>query len=264
MKLVASAILCAALVSATSRAVAPLRVCADPDNLPYTNAAGEGFENKLAELVARDQATTVEYVWWPQRRSFIRDTLDAGRCDIMMGLPAAVMDVATTIPYYRSTYVFVTRRDRPVRVRSFDDPALRTMRIGIQLIGDDDSSPPAHSLSRRGIVQNVKGYSVYGDGRGDALVAAVARGDIDVATAWGPQAGYFAARQHVALELVPVSPRLDGNFLPQTFAISMAVRRGDMSRLRMLNRFIVTHRQEISALLASYHVPVVADPGKRR
>jgi mxaJ protein len=179
-------------------------------------------------------------------------------------LPVDVMDAATTDPYYRSTYVFVTRRDRRVRVRSFDDPALRTLRIGIQLIGDDDSSPPAHSLSRRGIVQNVKGYGVYGDGRGDALVAAVARGEIDVATAWGPQAGYFAARQEVALDLVPVSPRLDGNFIPQTFAISMAVRRGDTSHLRMLNRFIDAHRHEIRALLAEYHVPLLAEPGTPR
>jgi mxaJ protein len=264
VRLLASAILCAALISAAPRAVTPLRVCADPNNLPYTNAAGEGFENKLAELVARNQATTVEYVWWPQRRSFIRETLDAGRCDVMMGLPVDVMDAATTDPYYRSTYVFVTRRDRRVRVRSFDDPALRTLRIGIQLIGDDDSSPPAHSLSRRGIVQNVKGYGVYGDGRGDALVAAVARGEIDVATAWGPQAGYFAARQEVALDLVPVSPRLDGNFIPQTFAISMAVRRGDTSNLRMLNRFIDAHRHEIRALLAEYHVPLLAEPGTPR
>jgi mxaJ protein len=262
VRVIASAII-AVLVSVTPDAIGPLRVCADPNNLPYTNAAGEGFENKLAQMIARGEGTTVEYVWWPQRRSFIRDTLEAGRCDVMMGLPVDMMDAATTTPYYRSTYVFVTRRDTPVRVRSFDDPALRKLRIGIQLIGDDDSSPPAHSLSRRGIVRNVRGYSVYGDGRGDALVTAVARGEIDVAAAWGPQAGYFAARQPVALDLVPVSPRLDGNFLPQTFAIAMAVRRGDTSNLRMLNRFIATHRGDINALLAAYHVPLVAEPGPR-
>jgi mxaJ protein len=238
-------------------------VCADPDNLPYTNSAGEGFENKIAALIARDRGTTVQYVWWPQRRGFLRNTLNAGRCDVMTGLPQDDDAAATTKPYYRSTYVFVTRRDAHLRVRSFDDPALKTLRIGIQLIGDDDSPPPALSLSRRGIVRNVKGYSVYGEGRGAALITAVARGDVDVATAWGPQAGFFAARQPVPLDLTPVSPRVDGNVLPQTFAISMAVRRGDTANLRMLNRFIDTHHREIDAVLTEYHVPRVTERGTR-
>lgn len=259
MRLVVTAGLVGILAMAP-RAAAPLRVCADPNNLPFTNSAGEGFENKLASLIARDQGTTVEYVWWPQRRNFIRDTLEMRRCDVMMGLPADDTEAATTKPYYRSTYVFVTRRDARIRVRSFDDPRLKTMRIGVQLIGDDDaSSPPAHALSRRGIIRNLVGYSVYGEGRGDSLVTAVARGEVDIASAWGPQAGYFSARQSVPLNLVPVSPALDGNFLPQTFAISMAARRGETTTIRMLNRFIDTHRPEIARLLAEYHVPLVPE-----
>ena len=264
MRFLLLCVIVACLAAALPRAASPLRVCADPNNLPYTNAANEGFENRLATLVARDQGTTVQYTWWPQRRSFIRDTLDAGRCDLIMGLPEDDRGAATTKPYYRSTYVFVTRKDARIRVRSFDEPLLKTLRIGIQLIGDDDSSPPAHSLSRRGIVRNVRGYSVYGDGRGDALVMAVARGEVDLAAAWGPQAGYFAARQPVPLDLAPVSPRLDGGVLPQTFAISMAVRRGDHDRLRMLNRFIDMHRREIDTVLAEYHVPVVPPAGTWR
>ena len=133
----------ASFVSVAPRAAGPLRVCADPNNLPYTNSAGEGFENRLAALVARDQGTTVEYVWWTRRRGFVRDTLNAGRCDVMMGLLHGDQAAATTKPYYRSTYVFVTRRDSHLRVRSFDDPALRRLRICIQLINDDASAPPA-------------------------------------------------------------------------------------------------------------------------
>jgi mxaJ protein len=251
------------LAVAAPRAAAPLRVCADPDNLPYTDRSGAGFENKIAALIARDQGTTVEYTWWPQRRGFLRNTLNAGRCDVTIGLPQGDPGAATTLPYYRSTYVFVARRDARVHVRSFDDPALKTLRIGVQVINEDSTPPPAHALTRRGIVSNVKGYSVYGDGGGAALVSAVARGEVDVATAWGPQAGYFAARQPVALEIVPVSPLVDG-FLHQSFAISMGVRRGDDARLQMLNRFIATHRREIATLLSEYHVPRVPEGAARR
>ena len=257
-------LMCAAglLSSVTSHAASPLRVCADPNNLPYTNAAGEGFENRLAALVARDRGTSVEYVWWPQGRGFIRNTLNAGRCDVIMGLPHGDHAAATTTPYYRSTYVFVTRRDASVRVGSFDDPALQTLRIGIPLVNDDNSSPPAYSLSHRGIIRNVRGYTVYGDGGAVALVTAVAHGEVDVATAWGPQAAFFAARQPVPLDVVPVSPQVD-DVIPQTFAISMAVRRDDAANLRRLNRFIATHRRQINALLAAYRVPTVHNGAAR-
>ena len=137
-----------------------LRVCADPNNLPFSNRRLEGFENRLAEMVARDLHATVQYTWWPQHRGFIRNTLKAGTCDVLMGLPSSVELAWTTRPYYRSTYVFVSRRDRGLAVRSFDDPALRRLRIGVQMIGDDGTnSPPAHALANLGIANNVPGYS---------------------------------------------------------------------------------------------------------
>ena len=242
--------------------VAPFRVCADPNNLPFTNSRGEGFENRLARLVARDLGTTVEYTWWAQRRGFLRNTLNAGVCDVVMGYPTGADPVATTKPYYKSTYVFVTRRDGPAHVRSFDDAALRKLRIGVQLVGDDGAnSPPAHALSRRGIVQNLVGYSVYGDyhkaNPPAEIIAAVARGDVDVAAAWGPLAGYFAARQPVPLAITPVEPQFDRPMLPQAFDISMAVRRKDTGRREMLDRFIQRRRHDIDAILAEYHVPRV-------
>ena len=244
-------------------APAPLRVCADPNNLPFTNARQQGFENKIAALLAQEMGTRVEYTWFAQRRGFLRNTLSAQKCDIVMGLPADADGPAwTTRPYYRSTYVFVTRRSRHLQIRSFDDPQLRTLKIGVELVGDDGANtPPAHALSRRGIINNIVGYSVYGDYTTEsppsAIIAAVARGDVDVATAWGPLAGYFAARQPVALDLVPVQPSVDGRFLPQTFAISMATRRRDAALHARVEQFIDQHHRDIDAVLAEYHVPRV-------
>ena len=252
-------VLLLALVAAAPARPAPLRVCADPNNLPFTNQRQEGFENRLADLIARDLGTTVDYTWWAQRRGFLRSTLNAGLCDVVMGMPTDVEMAVATKPYYRSSYVFVTQRARRMHIKSFDDRALRSLRVGVQLIGDDGAnSPPAHALSRRGIVDNIVGFPVYGDYRKDnppsEIINAVARGDIDVAAAWGPMAGYFAARQRVPLDLTPVSP-LQETQLPEAFDISMAVRRRDPERLAMLNQFIVKHRRDIDAILAEYHVP---------
>ena len=244
-----------------------LRVCADPNNLPFTNSRLEGFENKIAALLARDLGTRVEYTWFAQRRGFLRNTLSARTCDVVIGLPAGSDAAWTTRPYYRSTYVFVTRRSRRLRIQSFDDPQLRTLRIGVELVGDDGANtPPAHALSRRGIVANIRGFSVYGDYRTSsppaAIIAAVARGEIDVAAAWGPMAGYFAAQQPVALDIVAVEPAVDGRFLPQTFSISMATRRRDTQRHERLEQFLEARRPEIDAILAEYHVPRVNEPAE--
>ena len=233
-----------------------------PEQSALHQRQGRGFENKLAALLARDLGARVEYTWFAQRRGFLRNTLSARKCDVVMGLPVDTDAAWTTKPYYRSTYVFVTRRSRKLHIRSFDDPQLRTLRIGVELVGDDGANtPPAHALSRRGIVGNIVGFSVYGDYRTNsppsAIIAAVARGDVDVAAAWGPMAGYFAARQQVALDLVPVQPQVDGRFLPQTFNISMATRRRDTARHDQLDRFIERRRHDIDAILAQYHVPRV-------
>jgi mxaJ protein len=137
----------------------PLRVCADPNNMPFSNARGEGFENGRARLVAGALGAPLEYAWQPQRRGFVRNTLAAGRCDVMMEAPIGYDRADETIPYYRSTYVFVSRRDRRLRVRSFDDPALRRLRIGVEVIGDDyANSPPAELLARRGLAAQVVGF----------------------------------------------------------------------------------------------------------
>lgn len=243
-----------------------LRVCADPNNLPFSNSKLEGFENRIADLVAKDLDVTVRYTWWAQRRGFLRNTLKAGLCDVVMGLPSRVEMALPTRPYYRSTYVFVSRSDRRIDVRSLDDPRLRRWRVGVQIIGDDyTSSPPAHVLARRGIVENVVGYSVFGDyaqpNPPARIVDAVAKGEVDVAIVWGPLAGYFATREPVPLAISAVSPASDLPSLPFAFDISVAVRPGDEPLRRRLDEVLRRRRPEIDRILASYGVPR-ADPSR--
>jgi mxaJ protein len=242
-----------------AKATQPLRVCSDPNNLPFSNQQQQGFENRIADLLARDLGTTVEYTWWAQRRGFLRNTLNAGLCDVVIGLPHDVDMAKTTQPYYRSFYVFLTRKARGLHIQSFDDAALRQLRVGVQVIGDDGAnSPPAHALSRRGIVNNLIGYSVYGDYATNSppsrIVSAVAKGEVDVAAVWGPLAGYFAAQQREPLEIVPVRPQMDAG-LPQAFDLSMAVRRNDTARLAVLNAFLQRRHADINRILDTYHVP---------
>ena len=245
-----------------------LRVCADPNNLPFSNERQQGFENRIAEVVARDLNAKLSYVWYAQRRGFTRNTLGANKCDVFMGVPSSLERVSTTVPYYRSTYVFVTRRDSNIKLASFDDPALRKLSIGVQMIGDDfNNTPPAHALAARHIVGNVKGYSVYGDyskpNPPARIIDALASGDIDVAIAWGPLAGYFAKHEPVAMDIAPVSPQIDLPFLPFVFDISMGVRRGQDSLRDQLNAIIARRKPEIDHILDSYGVPrlSVGQPG---
>jgi mxaJ protein len=243
-----------------------LKVCADPNNLPFSNARQEGFENRIAEIVARDLNAKVRYTWWAQRRGFVRSTLNAHECDVLIGVPSSFERASTTIPYYRSTYVFVTRRDRHIKVSSFDDAVLRKLRIGVQMIGDDfTNTPPAHALSKRNIIQNVRGYSVYGDYRQPnppaRIIDALVKGDVDVAIAWGPLAGYFARKTPVALEITPVSPQIDLPYLPFVFDISMGVRRGDSVLRDELNAIIARRREAIDRILDEYGVPRVTSGG---
>jgi quinoprotein dehydrogenase-associated probable ABC transporter substrate-binding protein len=192
----------------------------------------------------------------------VRNTLKTGACDVVMGVPADYELTLTTKPYYRSSYVFVSQRQRNLKLSSLDDARLRALKIGVHTIGDDYSNvPPAHALTARGIVDNVRGFSIYGDyARADpprALIDAVARGDIDLAIAWGPLAGYFAQRAEVALDTVPVSPQQAGEGLPMTFEIAIGVRRDDLDRKRQLDAVLARRAGEIRALLVSYGVPLI-------
>ena len=240
-----------------------LRVCADPNNLPFSNDRGEGFENKIAELVARELGERVEYTWWAQRRGFVRNTLSARLCDVVIGAPAHLDMLMTTTPYYRSTYVFVSRRDRRIAIASFDDPRLRSMRIGVPVVGDDYAgTPPVHALARRGLTRNIVGYSVYGDyatpNPPARLVDAVVSKDVDVAVAWGPLAGFVARHSPVPLTLTPVTAPADLHVVPFAYDIAMGVRRGDAALRARLDTVIARRRPAIDSILATYGVPRLA------
>jgi mxaJ protein len=238
-----------------------LRVCADPNNMPFSDASGNGFENKLAALVAREMGRSVDYVWWAQRRGFVRNTLKAGLCDVVIGVPTLYDQVATTRPYYRSSYVFVSRLDRGIDVSSLKDPRLRDLKIGVHLFGDDGmGAPPAHALGEQGIVGNVIGYSLYGDYRDVApptrLLEAVIDRKVDLAAAWGPLAGYAALNSPVPLRIALMDDTK--NFAPLQFAfdISMGVRKNDVALRQQLDDIIARKGPEIAVLLKAYGVPI--------
>jgi mxaJ protein len=242
-----------------------LRVCADPNNLPFSNKQGEGFENKLAALIAEDMHVPVEYTWWAQRRGFFRNTLKSGMCDVVMGVPASFELAATTRPYYRSTYVFVSRSDRNLNVQSFDDPALKNVKIGVQLVGDDGTNtPPVHALNNRGIVDNLKGYTLYGNyvepNPPAKIIDAVVKKDVDIAVAWGPLAGYFAKKQRVPLTIKPVSPEIDLPYLPFVYDISVGVRRGEDDLKAKIDDILTRRHAEVEQILDDYNIPRVTDP----
>jgi mxaJ protein len=240
------------------------RVCADPNNLPFTNQKGEGFENKIAALIGRKIGLPVEYTWFAQRRGFFRNTLREGRCDAVIGAPEKFERADSTEPYYYSSYVFVSRRDRNLDITSFDDPRLKTLKIGVQMIGDDAlNTPPAHLLADRGIVDNVEGYSVYGEytepNPPSKVIDAVVNKDVDIAVVWGPLAGYFASKQDVPLDIRVVDPKADEK-LPVAFGISIAVRYGEDEFKEKLNNILNNDRGEIERILSEYHIPTVTKP----
>jgi quinoprotein dehydrogenase-associated probable ABC transporter substrate-binding protein len=241
----------------------PLRVCADPNNLPFSNDRREGFENRIAELVGRELHRPVAYTWAPEWRGFVRKTLGAGRCDVVLGIPASSDRVLATRPYYTSTYVFLSRRDRGLDIHSLDDPRLRRLRIGIHFVGDDYvNPPPAHALARRHIVDNVVGYSLYGNyARPNPpadLVRAVARREVDLAIIWGPFAGYFAPRMGVPMRLEPVTPALDPPGLRFTFAIAAGVRPADTALGAAIDGALARRHADIARVLRRYGVPLVS------
>ncbi|HEX3945189.1 MAG TPA: quinoprotein dehydrogenase-associated putative ABC transporter substrate-binding protein [Rhizomicrobium sp.] len=240
------------------------RVCSEPNNLPFSNRAGEGFENKIADLVAHDLGEKLEYAFALQTDKFVKRTLDAHKCDVMMGVPAGMNEVETTAPYYASTYVFVSRARDRLALSSFNDPRLRKLKIGVHLLGDE-SSPPALALAQRGIVNNVRGFLIYGDyakaNPPARLIEAVADRRIDVAAAWGPLAGYFAKQSSTPLAITRIAAAPSTGPLKFRFAIAMGVRKGDVALRDRLDAVIANERNAIHKILVAYGIPLVALSG---
>jgi quinoprotein dehydrogenase-associated probable ABC transporter substrate-binding protein len=253
------------VLSGVAAQAGALRVCADPNNMPFSNRAGQGFENRIAALVARDLGDTVTYTFAAEHEAFVKHTLDAGKCDVVMGVPVGYDEVDETQPYYASTYVFVSRRNDRVSVSTLTDPRLRKLRIGVHLLAGDDQ-PPEIALGEEGIVDNVSGFMINGDrSRPDPaarLIEAVANKEVDVAAAWGPLAGYYAKRSPVPLTVVPITGTERFAPLRFRFAIAMGVRKGDDALRRKLDAILVQDRRAITAILRSYGVPLLETKGE--
>ena len=201
----------------------------------------------------------LEYTWWSERGSLVKNTLNAGRCDVLMGIPMALDQVTSTKSYYRSTYVFVTRRDRDLHVTSLADPRLSDLKIGIHVVGEN-LAPPAYALARRGITRNIIGFSLFGaygeENPPRKIIDAVERGDIDVAIVWGPFGGYFAKCAQAALEVNSVTPVMFFG-VPFTYEMSIGVKKGNEALRNELDSVLDHDGDAIHALLAQYGVPEV-------
>jgi quinoprotein dehydrogenase-associated probable ABC transporter substrate-binding protein len=216
-------------------------VCAEPDNLPFSRADRSGFENRIADLLAEEIGAQLVYSWQPQRRAFVRKTLGAGLCDVWMGVPADYERVLTTRPYYRSRYVFVYGKHT---LRSFDDPALRALRIGVQLPG------AGTALAARGAIDNVVGFPTYGEQpAAQRIVLAIAKGTLDAGIVWGPAVGYFARRQSLSVANA-TAPEL-----PFEFAIAVGVRRDARELRAALDAALARRMQDVQRILDEYAVP---------
>jgi quinoprotein dehydrogenase-associated probable ABC transporter substrate-binding protein len=232
-----------------------LRVCADPRNLPYSNEAGDGFENKLAELFAQKLGKSLAYSFYPGATGFVRNTLNALRCDVVIGMPQGDDIVQGTNPYYRTAYALVVKKGSGLEaVETLDDPRLKDKRIGIVA-----GTPPATNLAVNALLANVKSYPLVVDTRHDAptseMIADLEQGRIDVAILWGPIAGYFAKKSAASLKVTPLVKETQGPRL--IYRIGMGVRHSDQDWKRRLNKLIAENQGEIDRILEAYGVPLL-------
>jgi quinoprotein dehydrogenase-associated probable ABC transporter substrate-binding protein len=237
-----------------------VRICADPDNMPASNQKGEGYENKIAELIAREWSAKLEYAWWPVRRGFFSRALNGQYCDIALTAPAGLDMAGTTKPYFRSGYVVVYRKDSGLDLKTLDDPAWKKLRIGVNLLNSDaENTPPAMALSRHGVVGNLVGFTTFYSelDRPEDIIKAVADKKVDASIVWGPLAGYFVERSPVPLVVQPLAEYDSLTNLPFAFNMAMGVRRRDRELRDSLNHLLDRKGPEIQAILKQYGVPLL-------
>lgn len=234
-----------------------LRVCADPNDLPFSDEKSEGFENKIAALFGKDMSVPVHYFWFPQVIGFVRNGLQAGRCDLVMGTVAGDDMMQTTTPYYYTGYVLVFRTDKPLS-GDLDASAVKTLHIGVI-----SGTPPSDLLVRHGLMANARPYALTVDTRHEApshqMMLDIASGAIDAGMLWGPFAGYYIKHDHLPLAMIqlreePGMPRL-------AYHIAMGVRNNEPDWRRQINSEIIKHREEIAAILRDYGVPLLDEQG---
>jgi mxaJ protein len=251
--------ICLLLAGGVAFAATPLRICADPDNLPFSNRNSQGFDNRIAVLLAHDIGREPVFVWARSRRGFLREQFNKNACDVLMGTPQGMHGVLQTQPYYRSTYVFVTPARERLQIASFDDPRLKGQKIGLQIL-EENMSPPSLPLIRSGHAAQLVGFESFG-AESSEIVQAVASHRVGVAVVWGPVAGYFAAKQPVPLTLTPVSPSIDSSGIPFAYSITLAVHQKDLQLRNALNESLAHLQTKIARILAAYHVPIAPQAG---
>ena len=232
-----------------------LRVCADPNNLPFSNEKGEGFENKLAELFAEKLQKKLDYAYYPQATGFVRNTLGAHRCDVIMGFPQGDDLAQGTNPYYRTAYALVAKPGSGLdEVATLDDPRLRGKRIGIVA-----GTPPATYMAAHGLMANAKPYPLMIDTRVDssakAMINDLISGAIDAGILWGPLAGFYAAKANPPLHVMPLVKETRGPGL--IYRVGMGVRATDQNWKRELNRLIKENQPTINKILLDFGVPLL-------
>jgi len=234
-----------------------LRICSDPGNLPFSNQQLQGFENKIADLIASEMGMRATHYWWPAQRGLVRGFLNTGRCDVLIGVPTGYDLVTFTKPYYRTAYVIAYDKTRDFSITSLDDDILKTLKIGVHV-----NTPPHDALARRGIMgHQVKAYPLFFDSQYHAedypgqVIEDLLANKIDVAIVWGPIAGYFVKKREAPLTIVP----LDGSEarIPFTFKISMGVRKQENELKAKLETALQQKHSEIQQVLEDYGVPLL-------
>ena len=245
-------------ISAEPASTALLRVCADPDNMPFSNAKGEGFENKLAELIAQKLDARLEYSWFTEASGYVPNTMGRGACDIVMGYAQGTGLIEDTNPYYYTSYLLIYREDDASLggVESLSDPRLKGKKIGFFA-----RTPPASILAMHGLVAQAKPFDTGESSSAAAakMIAEIASGALDAGILWGPVGGYYAERAAAPLKLMPLVKETAG---PRTvYGITMGVRPNEPQWKHKINKFISGNEREINGILQSYNVPVLDDNG---
>ncbi len=233
-----------------------LRVAADPDNLPFSNQRLEGFENRIVALLADEIGATVEYVWTPTHRGTFRQGLREAGCQIVAAVAKGAQRTLTTAPYYRSGYVLVYRSDRTLPLSSLDDPALRSLRIGVQMEeGPEGGVSVEEALAQRGLTANIERYRA-GDGTRSPLLDALARGEIDTAILWGPRAGYLAQQYPGNVTLVPIGGGDGSEGILEGYEVCLGVERDEHALRDAIDQALARRQVEIEAILRQFGVPL--------
>ena len=249
-------LMCGRVGAASGDQGEPIRVCADPANLPYSNTELQGFENKIAEVIGQELGASLSYFWWPAQRGLVRHTLQVDQCDVLISIPKGYDPVLWTKPYYRSTYVLAYRSDRKLGLRSLDDAALKGLRIGVHV-----NTPPYDALANRGLAENMVNYRLFFDPqdpdpsrRPEKVLQDVLSGAIDVAAAWGPLVGYFTKQHPSTLEVVSLH---DDAKVPMSFEFSMGVHKGNRELKARLEGALDRREADITRILSDYGVPLL-------